>query len=170
MNIKILTARSGYHNDEPEIKLHSPSELFNDEKEALAKEFLSTLPADRILPLLDHLNLSNSQWEKYLKQIGYAPTLKAEKIPELKVLVENGIYWDSTYNTFSPIKSKDSYFYDKALKHKGKFFVEVEFSNQHPFAIAKKNVESKEQKLKEEKAAKKKEREIQKARKLLEQV
>jgi hypothetical protein len=164
--MKIINVKTNY-GASPEIQMRNPSELFPDEKEELARELMASLHAEQIIRLFDQANLSTFQWESYLKKIGYAPMLKAQKVPELEVLTENGIYWNSSYNTFSPVNKNDHY-YHQALKHQGKFFVEVKFTNQHPFAVDKKNLEAKDRKIKEEKAAKKKERALEKARKLLE--
>ena len=164
--MKIITTYSNGLYEAPEIIVKDPCELSNDEKEALAREFLSSLPAETILPLLGFLNISTVQWENYLKKIGYAPMLKAQKVPELEVLAENGVYWNSSHNTFSPVIK--NHYYHQALKHEGKFFVEVKFPDKHPFSVTKRNLEAQEKKLKEEKAEKKKARAIEKARKLLE--
>jgi hypothetical protein len=164
---KIVYAKTeGYYSD-PKVEIKTPQELCIDDKEALAREFLSTLPADRIFPLFDNLNLSTTQWENWLRKLGYLPANKAEKIPEIEVLVENGVYFNS-HNSFSPVSKKDHY-YEQALRHAGDFYMQVKFSSNHPFSIAKRNFERQQLKLKEEKAEKKKQREIQKARKILEQ-
>lgn len=146
------------------------SELNENERESIAKHCelsYSKSSHEYEKSLRNALNnLNKNIIKKVLKEFGYLPAHVAEKINDVSVDVSN-FYKKNCHGSFNPIDIKE-YYTERAFKDDGPLYCRVTLSKNHPFEKAKrkykKELDDKKQKAKE----RKKQREIEKAKKLLE--
>lgn len=165
-NFKILTTRGRY--DDLEIECFSSEQLSNQDRIIVASEMAKYLNSEDQLKILQGLSIDEKTFGKYVKDLGYLPATRIEKIPEATIVEPNRLYYNNIYGNFSPC-GKSSYNEQEALKST-KYYVQVELSDKHPFSIARKNFLKKKEEEKQERLEKKKAKEIEKAKKLLQEL
>jgi hypothetical protein len=163
-NFKILTTRGRY--EDTEIECSSPEQLSNQDRIIIANEMTRNLNSDDQLKVLNNLSIDKKTFEKYAKDLGYLPATRVEAIPEAQIVEPNRVYFNNAYASFETCGTS-TYNKEAALLHKGKFFVEIKLGPKHPFSIAQKNFQAKKEKEKADRLAKKKEKEVEKAKKVL---
>lgn len=155
-----------------EIFCKKISELTSFEKEELAQKVIESLNDYQKVNLLNYIDISEKEFASFAQKLGYYPSTRIKNIPELEIENPNHLFYNAgcRVEAFSPAKSgQKDYYYDKALQYQGDLYVKVNVPNNHPFMQARARLQKKKEAEAAEKAEKRRLKQIEKAKKLLEQ-
>jgi hypothetical protein len=168
--IKILYLNGERYSDE--IFCKNFSELRPWEKEEIVLKCLNGLTNESSVNILNQLYayIDQKVFHKYVKSQGYDLISKIKDSSEIEVKEPNTLYY-TTRNGIHHLNPsiKDGYYYDEALKHEGTFFVKVNVPEKHPLIQARLRYQKKQEQVKVEKAEKRKAKQIEKAKKILQE-
>ena len=148
------------------------NELTSWQKEDLARKVMDSLSNDQKVNVLNYIDIGEKEFAAFVKKLGYEPATRIKKIPEVEIDNPNYLLYNagSRIEAFCPSRAgQKEYYYDKAVQYQGDLYVKVNLPNTHPFMQARARFQKKKEAEAVERAEKKRLRQIEKAKKLLEE-